>query len=131
DSGIACSSNENVANCIVLSDQIWGTKERIEQDMKDDFSGGYPEPPLVLSGAQSKQFFTKHGGNMNEKDIKITNSHKLYMDGVKFYTSTYEQMRRQLELVAAFCKAINMRMGINECGVTNIVRGRKYNNPDE
>ncbi|XP_044765520.1 uncharacterized protein LOC123321825 [Coccinella septempunctata] len=46
------------------------------------------------------------------------------MDDLKLYAASLEQLKRQLEIVAAFSDSINMRMGINKCATLEVKRGK-------
>ncbi|XP_044759165.1 uncharacterized protein LOC123316918 [Coccinella septempunctata] len=69
---------------------------------------------------------TKYGYVIN-KSRQIAISHRLFMDDLKLYGANSDQLRRMLELVAAFSESIGMEMGVEKCAVLDVRRGRIEN----
>lgn len=66
---------------------------------------------------------TKYGYTIDKtRNTRI--SHSLYMDDLKLYASSSEQLRRQLEMVSVFSESISMQMGIEKCAVIEVKRGK-------
>ncbi|XP_044760793.1 uncharacterized protein LOC123318242 [Coccinella septempunctata] len=66
---------------------------------------------------------TNYGYIINkERGVRI--SHRLYIDDLKIYASSTEQLRRQLEIVAAFSDSIKMEMGTDKCATLEVKRGK-------
>lgn len=66
---------------------------------------------------------TKYG-YVIDKQQNIRTNHNLYMDDLKIYAASMEQLRRLLEIVAAFSESINMQLGIEKCAVLEVKRGK-------
>ncbi|KAL3273358.1 hypothetical protein HHI36_014806 [Cryptolaemus montrouzieri] len=51
-------------------------------------------------------------------------SHQLYLDDLKLYTGAVDQMKRQLETVAAFSEGVRMQLGVEKCAAVCVRRGK-------
>lgn len=56
------------------------------------------------------------------KQFKL--SHLFYMDDLKVYASSREQLRGSFEIVAAFSEAIKMEFGLDKCAIVHAERGK-------
>ncbi|XP_044754301.1 uncharacterized protein LOC123313441 [Coccinella septempunctata] len=73
----------------------------------------------MLSGLLNKSGY----GYVLDKVRKLKVSHQLYMDDLKLFAATEDQMRRLLEIVSSFSRTIGMEMGLAKCAVLNVRRG--------
>lgn len=72
---------------------------------------------------------TKYG-YIIDKQRNLRISHHLYMDDLKLYASSPDQLRRLLEIVAAFSDSIKMQMGVDKCAMLDVRRGKIQNTED-
>ncbi|XP_044766273.1 uncharacterized protein LOC123322393 [Coccinella septempunctata] len=66
---------------------------------------------------------TKYGYVIS-KTRQVAITHRLFMDDLKLYGANSEQLRRMLEIVAAFSESIGMEMGLDKCAVLDVRRGK-------
>ena len=50
-------------------------------------------------------------------------SHLKYIDDLKMYAKNKKELKRCIELVEMFSKDINMKLGIDKCGIINVTKG--------
>ncbi|XP_044758044.1 uncharacterized protein LOC123316095 [Coccinella septempunctata] len=71
---------------------------------------------------------TNYGYVINkQRGVRI--SHRLYIDDLKIYASSFEQLQRQLEIVSAFSDSIKMEIGIDKCATLEVKRGKIQKTP--
>ncbi|XP_044756916.1 uncharacterized protein LOC123315325 [Coccinella septempunctata] len=63
-------------------------------------------------------------GYVIDKSRNIRVSHQLYIDDLKLYAASKDQLKRLLELVASYSDSINMQIGVEKCAVLEIRRGK-------
>lgn len=63
-------------------------------------------------------------GYIIEKRHNTKINHQLYIDDLKLYAGSEDQLKRQLKVVASFTETIRMQMGLDKCAVVNVKRGR-------
>ena len=51
-------------------------------------------------------------------------SHLKYIDDLKMYAKNKNELKRCIELVEMFSKDINMKLGIDKCGIINVTKGK-------
>ena len=58
----------------------------------------------------------------DSNDLHI--SHRLYMDDLKLYSETQENMQRLVNITSTFSSDIAMEFGLDKCATVNIIKGR-------
>ena len=56
-----------------------------------------------------------------------TISHLKYIDDLKIYTKNKSELKRSIDLIETFSKDIKMNLGIDKCGIVNVIRGKMDN----
>eukprot|EP00957_Ditylum_brightwellii_P012954 978940-Ditylum_brightwellii.AAC.1 len=51
-------------------------------------------------------------------------SHLLYVDNLKLYTQNKEELKRALQIVEGFSRAMNMTFGLDKCAILLIFNGK-------
>lgn len=51
-------------------------------------------------------------------------SHVLYMDDLKSFASSYENLKKMVGLIEGFTSDIGMELGLKKCKIVNLVRGK-------
>ncbi|XP_044760187.1 uncharacterized protein LOC123317648 [Coccinella septempunctata] len=63
-------------------------------------------------------------GYVIDKQRRTRINHQLYMDDLKLYAATADQLKRLLEIVSTFSDSIGMKMGIEKCATLEVKRGK-------
>lgn len=72
---------------------------------------------------------TNKGVHMiHQKQVKYTLSHLLYMDDVKLYAKTEEDLKNFIELTHLFSNDIKMEFGLEKCKTQTIIKGKHITN---
>ena len=102
-------------------------KEKLELDeieIKRGIFQGDSFSPLIfcLAMAPLSRILkrAKIGFNSNGKLV----NHLKYIDDIKIFAKNKSELKRCVSLVEMFSKDINMKLGIDKCGIVNVVKGK-------
>ena len=85
---------------------------------------------LALNPLSNTLNATKYGFNIKADNggENIQVNHLLYMDDLKLYASSRNQLNQLLDITFKFSKAIQMDFGMDKCGIADLERGSLVRN---
>ena len=131
---------ENIVVSIEKLSKLWativtlkGTNQTVKTDIITYFKGIFQGDSLsvilfILSVNPLPFMTTRLRGYAAGKDRKTNITHNFFVDDLKLYNSTMNEVKKQLDLVTRFSQDIGMKFGQDKCAHLVIEKGQIKNN---